>query len=121
MLWDSNIIIYSSLPENAFLQQWSEDHPVEVSAISYVETLGYHQLEENDQAYFERFFKASQAIKISDGILQTAVRLRQQKRMSLGDSLIAATALEHQLTLLTRNESDFDHIAGLKTINPFED
>ena len=60
-------------------------------------------------------------IKISDGILQTAVRLRQQKKMSLGDSLIAATALEHQLTLLTRNESDFDHIAGLKTINPFED
>lgn len=63
-------------------------------------------------------------IKISDGILQTAVRLRQQKKMSLGDSLIAATALVHQLTLLTlltRNESDFDHIAGLKTINPFED
>ncbi|WKN29542.1 type II toxin-antitoxin system VapC family toxin [Porifericola rhodea] len=120
MLWDSNIIIYSSLPEHAFLLQWSEDYSVEVSAISCLEALGYHQLKEKDKAYFERFFKATHVIPISDVILKTAVQLRQQKKMSLGDALIAATALEHQLTLLTRNKSDFQHIQSLTVIDPFE-
>ena len=120
MLWDSNIVIYSSLPEHAFLQQWSEDYSVEVSAISYLEVLGYHRLKTQDKSYFERFFRAAHTIKISDTILQTAVHLRQQKKMSLGDALIAATALEHQLTLLTRNKTDFEHIKDLKVVDPFE-
>ncbi len=35
------------------------------------------------------------------------------------DSLIAATALTHQLTLVTRNTRDFD-IAGLSILNPWD-
>jgi predicted nucleic acid-binding protein len=119
MLWDSNIIIYSSLPQHNFLLKWSEDYPVEVSAISLVEALGYHQLQEKDKAYFERFFQAAHVFKVSDTILRTAVHLRQQKKMSLGDALVAATALQHQLSLLTRNKADFEHIDGLTVIDPF--
>jgi predicted nucleic acid-binding protein len=37
------------------------------------------------------------------------------------DSLIAATALAHRLTLLTRNIRDFDGIEGLLLLNPWED
>jgi predicted nucleic acid-binding protein len=39
--------------------------------------------------------------------------------MGLGDAIIAATALEYDLPLVTRNEDDFKHIAELKIINPF--
>lgn len=35
------------------------------------------------------------------------------------DSLIAATALVHDLTLVTRNDRDFVGIAGLRLFNPF--
>lgn len=35
------------------------------------------------------------------------------------DSLIAATALAHDLTVVTRNESDFAH-AGVKLLNPWK-
>jgi predicted nucleic acid-binding protein len=37
-------------------------------------------------------------------------------RQQIGDLdlLIAATALEHNLTLLTRNVRDFQHVPGLK-------
>jgi predicted nucleic acid-binding protein len=39
--------------------------------------------------------------------------------MKLGDALIAATALLHDLPLVTRNEEDFKHVAGLRVLNPF--
>ena len=39
--------------------------------------------------------------------------------MSLGDALIAATALEHGLTLMTRNVRDFAQIPGLMLAQAF--
>jgi toxin FitB len=44
---------------------------------------------------------------------------RQQKPMKLGDAIIAATAIEYGLKLVTRNTRDFRHITSLQTINPF--
>ena len=38
--------------------------------------------------------------------------------MPLRDSMIAATAMEHQLTVVTRNVRDFAH-AGVPLLNPF--
>jgi len=40
--------------------------------------------------------------------------------MSLGDALIAATALHHDLMLTTRNTEDFVNIAGLKLRDPLK-
>ena len=39
--------------------------------------------------------------------------------MSIKDSLIAASALEHGLTIATRNIRDFQH-SGAPLLNPFE-
>ena len=41
------------------------------------------------------------------------------KAMSVKDSMIAATALVHDLTMVTRNERDFKS-TGLNVVNPFE-
>jgi predicted nucleic acid-binding protein len=47
-------------------------------------------------------------------------QLTRPVRQQVGDLdlLIAATALEHDLTLLTRNVRDFQHIPGLKLYQP---
>jgi predicted nucleic acid-binding protein len=47
------------------------------------------------------------------------VRLRKKgKAMPVKDSLLAASALQHQLTIVTRNISDFQN-AGVSLFNPF--
>jgi toxin FitB len=45
---------------------------------------------------------------------------RKGRAMPVKDSLIAATALQHGLTVATRNTSDYRH-AGVALTNPFAD
>jgi predicted nucleic acid-binding protein len=53
-------------------------------------------------------------------VIQQAIRLRQQKKMKLGDAIIAAaTAVVYDIPLVTRNVDDFKHIPGLDLRNPF--
>ncbi|MUG95718.1 PIN domain-containing protein [Scytonema sp. UIC 10036] len=120
MLLDSNIIIYAAQPENGRLREFVAEHEPKVSALSYVETLGYHRLTEIEQQFLEEFFSVSLVIPISQTVLEQAVALRQTRRMSLGDAIIAGTALSHNLKLVTRNIKDFQWIEGLQLLNPFE-
>ena len=54
--------------------------------------------------------------EIDDGreIAERAGRLRRESGIRLPDALIASTAVEHKLSLLTRNRSDFDGVRGLR-------
>ncbi len=101
MLLDSNTIIYAAIPEEEQLRQFLSKQELSVSAVSYVDVLGYHKLTSKNKQHFENFFQTTQMFPISDEIIQKASALRQQKKMSLGDALIAATALIHGLTLVT--------------------
>ncbi|MCZ6678059.1 MAG: type II toxin-antitoxin system VapC family toxin [Candidatus Poribacteria bacterium] len=120
MLLDSNIIIYAAQPEHRHLRSFIARYAPAVSAISYVEVLGYHRLSNQDRHYFRRFFQVASVLSISEVVLEKAVALRQQRRMTLGDAIIAGTALAHGLTLVTRNTEDFQWIDELSVINPFE-
>jgi predicted nucleic acid-binding protein len=121
MLVDSNILIYAAQPVYAQLRQFIADHAPAVSAVSYVEVLGYHQLDDEERQYLEEFFRLAQVLPLSQAVLDQAVALRQQRKMSLGDALVAGTALVHSLTLVTRNVEDFQWIQGLSLLNPFDE
>src|SRR5215475_11464091 len=120
MLVDSNILIYAAQPVHAQLRRFIADHAPTVSAVSYVEVLGYHQLDDEERQYLEAFFRVAQVLPLSQAVLDQAVTLRQQRKMSLGDALVAGTALVHGLTLVTRNVDDFHWIQGLSLLNPFD-
>lgn len=48
------------------------------------------------------------------------ILIRRQYKIKLPDAIIAATALVHNLILVTRNTSDFKNIPELQLINPWE-
>ena len=120
-LIDSNIIIYSTQPDNSFLREFIAEHSPFVSAISKVEVLGYYKLRPVEKKYLTEFLEEVAVIDISNVVIDKAVALRQLKKISVADSIIAATALIYDLELVTRNISDFKHIKGLKLHNPFAD
>ena len=47
------------------------------------------------------------------------IRARAGRTMSAIDSLIAAAAITHHMTLVTRNVKDFEDIEGISLINPW--
>ena len=55
-----------------------------------------------------------------DAVRAIATTLRQQKSMSLGDAIIAATALHYQQPIVTANVQDFKSLVGIQLINPLE-
>jgi predicted nucleic acid-binding protein len=119
MLLDSNIVIYAARPEHEYLQRLGESPNAALSAISFVEVLGYHSLKDSERDYLETFFSKTTVFPISNVIIDRAIHLRRERNMGLGDAIIAATALVHHHLLVTRNTADFDGIPGLKLVDPF--
>lgn len=120
MLLDSNIIIYASQPAYSQLRQFLTHQSFCVSAVSLMEVLGYHKLTPVSKQHFEDFFQMTPTLPISEEVIQRTLGLRQQQKMSLGDAIIAATALIHGLILVTANTKDFDWIDGLSVLDPLK-
>jgi predicted nucleic acid-binding protein len=120
ILTDSNIIIYVTSGQYPELTSWFLDNAPSASAISKVEVLGYHNLKPTEKAELERFFSRLNVIYPTAEEFERAIELRQRHAMSLGDALIAASALHHGLTLATHNKKDFDWIKSLEVVDPMQ-
>lgn len=118
MLADSNILIYAAKGLHPRFAAFLADAQPRFSAITYVEALGYRALPVGEKRYIEEVFRATRLVPIDDPVLREAVRLRQVRRMTLGDALIAGTALTHGWKLATRNVADFSWISGLEVVDP---
>ena len=53
-------------------------------------------------------------LEVGRTVAERAGRLRRESGIRLPDALIAATAIEHKLSLFTRNRSDFEKVRGLR-------
>ena len=118
MLIDSNIIIYATQPPYKQLRNWLVNYATHYSAISRLETLGYHQLNDLEKQAIIAILENLDMLMIGEITFEIAITLRQQRKMSLGDALVAASCLEYGLPLATANDQDFKWIDGLVIHNP---
>lgn len=68
--------------------------------------------------FLGRILPVTQQIAERWGVLDGERQLAGRP-LNIADGLIAATALEHNLTLVTRNVKDFDRL-GVEVFNPWE-
>ncbi len=120
MLLDSNIIIYSYKGIYPAIDQLIQSNRINFSEISYLETIDYPKITPHEENYLLRLFSVTSILPVDSAVIKQATALRKQRKMSLGDSIIAATALVYSLTLVTRNTDDFVWIGKLQLVNPFE-
>ncbi len=119
MLIDSNLIIYAVQAEYKNLREWIVDNEPSYSIISRVEVLGFARLQAIQKQALTDLLNNLEVIYLNPSCYEIAIALKQQRKMSLGDALIAATCIENNKILATRNTDDFKWIENFSVINPF--
>jgi len=119
-LIDSNIIIYSALQQHAYLRDIFKEDNTFVSEISLLEVLGFGSITDKQEKYFNAVFQMLNKIPVSSEIILNGILIRKKYKLSVGDSIIASSALTLDLELLTNNVSDFKKIDLIKISNPLK-
>lgn len=123
LLVDTNIVIYylgDALPDPAAIMlDVVLEAEANLSVITRIELLGYSSADETETARTEAFIQRAVVHPLSEDVISQTIDLRKTYRIKLPDAIIAATALAHGFTLVSRNDADFGKIAGLSYWNPF--
>ena len=97
-----------------------EANPAPLSVITEIELLCWKIPTKEDDDALHDFLDKALVFELDREIkLKTAV-IRKSIKIKLPDAIIAATALERNHTLLTRNIEDFSRVKGVKLINPWD-
>jgi toxin FitB len=132
-LVDANVLCESSKPRpDAAVLAWLTDHDAELhlSALSLGEMLkGIYLMDrgrrrQEIEHWYQRVerWAAGRILPVDSAVMRTwavfyAKHQRAGRKLPALDSLIAATALHHHLTLVTRNTADFPD--DVDVLNPW--
>ncbi|MBF0231328.1 MAG: type II toxin-antitoxin system VapC family toxin [Desulfamplus sp.] len=123
-LIDTNIIIYyanGSLPiEVKKIVNNILETSFNISVITKVEFLGWKRHTDKTFKEAKRFLSYGHVFRITNKIAEHAINLKREINIKTPDALIAATAIQHETILVTRNGDDFKNIKKLDILNPFE-
>lgn len=122
-LVDTNILIYyfnNDIPKDSVdkIEEIFSQH-FNISIITKMEFLGFRGHNENSFKQAKSFIMNAYAIGLDDVISDRVVDIRRSHNIKLPDAIIAATAIENDLILVTRNTDDFKN-TSVKLYNPFD-
>lgn len=108
-LLDSNILIdFLNGRKEAYswvMEQRKLGSSLAIAFISRVEVLSMSELKDNQIKQIEDFLDTFKTeLFISNSVLDTAAALRRKKLLTLGDAMIAATAIVGRMTLVTNDK-----------------
>lgn len=89
-----------------------------ISVITHIELLSNKNIPKKEWEQLQDFIQIATIFALNEAVVQQAIALRQNHKLKTPDAIIAATALTHHLTLISRNLSDFKTIPGLVVIDP---
>jgi predicted nucleic acid-binding protein len=124
-LIDSNAIIDFTgqiTPKNGrnFVSQIIDEEFI-IPSIVKIEVLGFNESTLAKSSELREFLELAILLPLDDLVIERTIALRKaHRKLKLGDAIIAATALVHNLTLITRNVRDFNIIPNLTIVNPHE-
>lgn len=88
-----------------------------ISVITRMELLSWKSLNAKDEEVIKEFISDSTVFSLEENIINTTILLRKANKIKLPDAIIAATALEQGMQLLTHNLKDFTNIPGLIVVD----
>jgi len=100
--------------EKAVNSRW-----VGYSAITRLELFGYPNLSLEEEHALTAVTHEIDELDVTKTIVDLAINIRRSMRIKVPDAIIAATSMEINAVLITRNEKDFNNISGLRILNPF--
>ena len=122
MLFDTNIFIYLEKRNVKAITLIEETENIHISAITYMELVQgasnkskVRLVERLLQAFNIRILELNENISIIARLL--IKQHAQSHALTLGDALIAATAIQSNFELITANYRDFHFIDGLELKN----
>ena len=121
MLLDTNIVIHGCRPGGEWLAPWTESPQAAIASVTKIEALGFASITPDEEVAIVELFATCIVHGLDDAVIGRAVQVRRGSKISAMDAIIAATALEHNLTLVTQNVDDFKGVRGLRLVNPFEE
>ena len=92
---------------------------VQMSVITRIELLAWPNAYPQQLQTLQNFIATCLVYPLDEAIIIESINVRKQYRIKLPDAIIAATALVNNLTLFTRNISDFKKVVGLDIFNHF--
>ena len=101
------------------LQKAVESDWVGYSAITRLELFGYPDLTLEEEQALSTVSGQMEEVAVASSIVDRAIQIRKSVRIKIPDAIIAATALESNASLITRNEDDFKGVKNLEIINPW--
>jgi predicted nucleic acid-binding protein len=122
LLLDTNIVIGFLNGDKiitSFLSTPSKNQKIfTVSQITRMELLGFPNITLDEEIVIKQFLDQTIILALSDEIADKVIELRKKTRLKLPDAIIVATALMHQLKLITCDEQLIKSTPALLSINP---
>jgi len=118
-LIDTNIVIYLS-HRMLRTSDFAKGSSLYISSMTYIEALGYPFSDKKTEKDMIELCESFERLFLTEEVEKQTILIRKSKKIKLPDAIISATAIVHNLTLVTHNSDDFKNISKLKILNPFD-
>lgn len=110
-LADTNAILYF-LSGNECMKPFVSSR-FAFSVINEMELLSYPKITAEEEKQIRGFLEGSASIGLTDSIKERTIQIRRTYNIKLPDAIVAATAIEYDMTLITA-DTGFEAIKELK-------